>query len=294
MGSHSESELRWQRKVDVSNHGYIGLRDGAITFGYGDNTEHMRMDSSGNVGIGTGSPDEALYVLGDIKLATTASSGVGVLQFGNNSDKVKIAGFDNSNATPNVMTFYTNNNERMRIAAGGSIGIGTSSPASKLEVNGAITCGGNGISYPTVASNFSRGQNKVAFTWTAPNLYGAVDNVVQIIVGTTSDYRLKANDQALTDGLNTVLALRPITYNPVEFDGLIDESRQELGLIAHEVQAIRPSVVTGQKDAVGEDGKPRYQSVNYAGLVPDLIKAIQEQQATISSLEARITALEAN
>ena len=45
--SHSQSELRWQRRVDVSNHGYIGLRDDAITFGYGDNTERMRMRGNG-------------------------------------------------------------------------------------------------------------------------------------------------------------------------------------------------------------------------------------------------------
>jgi hypothetical protein len=45
--SHTESELRWQRKVDVTNQGYIGLRDGVITFGYGDNTERMRMRENG-------------------------------------------------------------------------------------------------------------------------------------------------------------------------------------------------------------------------------------------------------
>jgi hypothetical protein len=51
--SHSSSELRWQRRVDVTNQGYIGLRDGAITFGYGDNTERMRVDSNGNFLVAT-------------------------------------------------------------------------------------------------------------------------------------------------------------------------------------------------------------------------------------------------
>ena len=49
--SHDESELRWQRRVDVSNHGYIGLRNEAITFGYGDNTELMRLNNSGDLTI---------------------------------------------------------------------------------------------------------------------------------------------------------------------------------------------------------------------------------------------------
>lgn len=50
--SHDQSELRWQRKVDVTNHGYIGLRNEAITFGYGNN-ERMRIDASGNLLVGT-------------------------------------------------------------------------------------------------------------------------------------------------------------------------------------------------------------------------------------------------
>jgi len=44
--SHDESELRWQRKVDVTDQGYIGLRNQAITFGYGT-TERMRMRDNG-------------------------------------------------------------------------------------------------------------------------------------------------------------------------------------------------------------------------------------------------------
>jgi len=46
--SHSSSELRLQRKVDVTEQGYVGLRDQAVTFGYGT-TERMRIDSSGRV-----------------------------------------------------------------------------------------------------------------------------------------------------------------------------------------------------------------------------------------------------
>jgi hypothetical protein len=186
--------------------------------------------------------------------------------------------------------------ERMRINSSGFVGIGESSPNHLLTV-GASSAGtgymqvrGAGISYLNSASFAGVSGNFVGFGWASPNIYGTVDNAVSAIVGTASDYRLKANDQPLADGLQTVLALRPITYNPVEFDGTINEDKIELGLIAHEVQAIRPSVVIGEKDAVTEEGKPRYQSVNYAGLVPDLIKAIQEQQAIINDLKARLDA----
>ena len=43
--------MGWKGRVDVSNHGYIGLRNEAITFGYGDNTELMRLNNSGDLTI---------------------------------------------------------------------------------------------------------------------------------------------------------------------------------------------------------------------------------------------------
>ena len=51
--SHSQSEGRLRRKVDTTNHSYLGLRDAAMTFGYGDNTEHMRLNSAGKLSINT-------------------------------------------------------------------------------------------------------------------------------------------------------------------------------------------------------------------------------------------------
>jgi hypothetical protein len=51
--------------------------------------------------------------------------------------------------------------------------------------------------------------------------------------------------------------------------------------------------VTGEKDAVDAEGNPQYQGVDTSFLVATLVKALQEQQATITALEARITALEA-
>jgi hypothetical protein len=204
--------------------------------------------------------------------------------------------FEIENLGTGNIVFRAGGGETMRITSGGPVGIGESNPSHLLTV-GASSAGGSymqvrgaGISYLNSANFAGVGTNFIGFGWASPNIYGTVDNAVSMVVGTTSDYRLKTNMQPLTDGLQTVLALRPITYNPVEFDGTVNEDKIELGLIAHEVQAIRPSVVTGEKDAVTEEGKPRYQSVNYAGLVPDLIKAIQEQQQIIEQLKARLDA----
>jgi hypothetical protein len=103
----------------------------AIKFETGG-SEAMRIDSSGNVGIGTSSPDEVLEVNGDIK---TSGSGFGIIQFGDTSDQTKIVGRDTSHATlPSTMEFYTNSNERLRIDSSGNVGLGTSSPSSRLHV----------------------------------------------------------------------------------------------------------------------------------------------------------------
>jgi hypothetical protein len=264
-------------------------------------------DASGNVGIGTSSPSQKLHVNGNVQLADTVF-GNGSIEVGaqGNGDRASLIDFHSSGAPSTLdlsarinrtggvngtWDFSNTGSGNIDFYQGGSL---------KLSVDGSgATIRSAGISYPTVASTFSSGANRIGFTWRGSDLYGTVDNVVEMVVGSLSDYRLKTNNQPLTEGLKTVLALRPVTYNTISFDGTVDTDKTVVGLIAHEVQAVRPSVVAGEKDAIDNNGNPRYQSVNYAGLVPDLIKAIQEQQAiiqsqadTITAMEVRLTALE--
>jgi hypothetical protein len=58
------------------------------------------------------------------------------------------------------------------------------------------------------------------------------------------------------------------------------------------LQEIVPDCVSGEKDAIDEDGNPKYQGIDVSFLVATLTAAIQEQQALIISLTARIVALE--
>jgi hypothetical protein len=124
------------------------LRASASTVTVGSNTAHnlylrtsnsarMTITADGKVGIGTTSPDEALEVNGDVKISGASSGNAGVLHFGGVSDDVKIAGFDRNSSPTNSMLFYTNTAERMRIDSSGNVGIGTSSPASKIHVSGS-------------------------------------------------------------------------------------------------------------------------------------------------------------
>jgi hypothetical protein len=65
------------------------------------------------------------------------------------------------------------------------------------------------------------------------------------------------------------------------------------GFIAHEFAEVCPHGVIGEKDGVDENADPKYQSMDSSVAIPILTAAIQEQQALITSLTARITALEA-
>ena len=63
------------------------------------------------------------------------------------------------------------------------------------------------------------------------------------------------------------------------------------GFIAHELQAVVPDCVTGEKDAVNEDGSIKPQSIDTSFLVATLTKAIQEQQTLITQLQSDVAAL---
>lgn len=104
---------------------------------------------------------------------------------------------------------------------------------------------------------------------------------------TSSDYRLKENVQPMTGALDTITQLNPVTYT-WKVDGLPGQ-----GFIAHELQAVVPDCVTGEKDAVDAEGNPQYQGVDTSFLVATLVKAIQEQQVLLMELTARVAQLEA-
>ena len=97
---------------------------------------------------------------------------------------------------------------------------------------------------------------------------------------TSSDYRLKENIKPLENGLSRVINL-----NPVKFDWKLNSESSE-GFIAHEVQAIFPEAISGEKD------EERMQGMDYGRITPLLVKAIQEQQVIIEDLKSRIETLE--
>lgn len=106
---------------------------------------------------------------------------------------------------------------------------------------------------------------------------------------TSSDYRLKENVVALTDGKTRLNQLKVNRFNFIK-----DPSITVDGFIAHEVAGVVPEAITGTKDEVDGAGNPVYQGIDQSKLVPLLTAALQEAFAEIAALTARIEALEAN
>jgi len=109
---------------------------------YGVNgAERLRIDSSGNVGIGTTAPQQELHVQSgagteaDIRLSGDAGASGHVTIFHNASE----AGIWNASNT--ALRFATNSTERLRIDSSGNVGIGTDSPQAKLDVRGNCQIG---------------------------------------------------------------------------------------------------------------------------------------------------------
>lgn len=115
-------------------------------------------------------------------------------------------------------------------------------------------------------------------------------NGSSISYNTGSDYRLKENVVALTGAKDRVNQLNTYRFNFISdpTDQVVD------GFLAHEVQAVVPEAITGDKDATFDDGTPKYQQIDQSKIVPLLTAALQEAFAEIAALTARVEALEAN
>ena len=192
----------------------------------------------------------------------------------------------------------TSGTERARITSGGNLLVGTTNAAyatgERFSVAPASGTNGIGIAIGNT-NNVGLGiYNGYTATGTATAVQFQDHNSVvrgSITVttsatayNTSSDYRLKENIQPMTGALAKVSALKPCTYT-WKADGSDGE-----GFIAHELAEVVPQAVTGEKDAVDENGNPQYQGIDTSFLVATLTAAIQEQQVIINQLKARLDA----
>ena len=138
----------------------------------------------------------------------------------------------------------------------------------------------------------------IAFYWDGTQEGYIRYNSGNIELAQVSDYRLKKDVTDMTNGIDKIKLLRPITY---QWNDLTNKPKDVTldGFIAHEVAEVIPQAVMGEKDAVrtDEDGNENVidpQQIEQKHLIPTLTKALQEAIAKIEVLEAEVAALKSS
>jgi hypothetical protein len=319
VGNNGDAAISAIRTADGESALAFGTRGG------GSRLERARIDSSGNLAIGstyalrfntTGSASAKLLTLYSTgtnagtraefqigSAATGSGETTGLIMFGcgastttANAPAIIYSELTASSTSVayGALVFGTANGaastERARIDSSGNLLVGTtSSGGGKVYVVGGASQ--SAILGTTSTLNYAGIQG--AHTVNASNAYVAYfansGSTTGLYISntaawqSTSDERLKTDIQDL-DSTQRLMQLRPRDYLWKSQETSDDPTKRNLGFIAQEVKDIFPELV-----GVSPDGMF---SVEYTGLIAPLVKAIQEQQALITTLTARITALE--
>ena len=328
--------LTFERTISVGGNGVMrsvgntGVVNAQITLGGGpndhmlfetDGAEHMRIDSSGNVGIGTATPTYPLVVSnagnGGIEFVPDAAAGVSqILSY----DRTASA-YDTLRLNALTHEFNTSGTQRMKIDSSGNVLVGKTSSTggtvgAELRATGQIS--GTSANLNPLFLNRTSSSGTAATFAKDGTICGSISVTGSATsYNTSSDYRLKENITPVQGAADIVKAMQPVTYT-FKSDGSWHD-----GFLAHELQELHPRAVIGSKDAMkdeeyevtpaveatydaegveltpavpavmGTRSVPDYQGVDYSKLTPILTAALQEALNKIDALEARLTALEA-
>jgi hypothetical protein len=320
--------------------------------------EAMRIDSSGNVGIGTSSPSTfsaytKLSVLNGVAVGVDASNAgriVGSTTTGTELSYLSMGGNYNIGSTGEIalatttakaMLFGTNGTERMRIDSSGNVRlsagnlywdvagtryisnvgdsssniniqsrgyttfsyggatVGAGTEAMRIDASGNLlvngttvrnsakvsidyngsTNGGMGIN-DTASAN---GSSLIAFL-TGGTFRGGItnNNNTGVLYNVTSDYRLKTVIGSVSNSGQRIDALEPI-----EFEW--NKGGKTKGFLAHKFAEVYPNSVSGEKNAVDENGEPKYQGMQASSseVMADLIAEIQSLRKRVAQLESK-------
>ena len=219
----------------------MGVNLGELTFGAGiaaAGTAQMVLTNTGNVGIGTTSPDVPLSLgsaVTTIKMAVYDTGPDNLFGMGVNSNELTFGANVTANATPQM---FLNTSGTLNVASLAGTGIR----------NVVTDAGGD-------------------------------------LMNSSSDARMKDKIAPLSDGLKEVQALRPVSFNWRQDLQPRYGKQREIGFLAQDVQNVVPEVVGENHDGT--------LSVDYPKLVAVLTKAVQEQQAEITTQTSALTAQQA-
>jgi hypothetical protein len=262
-----------------------GDTSGVLQFQTNGTTAAVTIDTSQNVGIGTTSP---LVPSSGRKVVTLNGTTDAMYNIGVNGTYTGFFYSSASNtqlgsATSIPLQFYTGDVERMRIDSSGNLLLGGTGTGGNLTISGK---GSEGWAVKMLTPINSGTYNFINFCLSNTNQVGSIQsNGSTTSYNTSSDYRLKENIAPMTGALAKVAQLKPVTY-----DWKAGGSSQ--GFIAHELQAVVPDAVTGEKDAVDADGNIKPQGIDTSFLVATLTAAIQELNAKVDAQAVRIAELE--
>jgi hypothetical protein len=264
-----------------------------------NNTERMRIDSSGNVGIGTSSPrggikldvastGESIIAITDLDQANTYGT------IGHNGGLTQFLSRDGSSFGQFIWYGFDGTlfPERMRITSSGEFLVGKA--LSDVATAGFRVLP-SGITYSSITTGSGSTYHMYNTTTSAFGFYVLANGGVANFSGNDvnlSDERTKTNIEVAGSYLDKICSI------PVKLFNYKDEAKGEqrtLGVIAQDVEAVAPEFVNndGWQGTEPEDGVP-LKTIYTTDMMFGMMKAIQEQQTLIENLTTRLNALEGN
>jgi hypothetical protein len=276
------------------------------------NNQKLIVTAEGNVGIGT-SPSTTLEIantgngtagpilrLTNPDVTMSSNQGIGAIEFFNSD-----ATGSGARVATNIQSFAANTSGGGYLTFGVSPNAGTVSEAMRLDASGNLLVGttnaaqdsGDGVKIKkdgtqgrvfVIGSSATSGEGYSMHANGSFRFYvqysGQINSTSQSILG-ISDVSLKENIRDLDRGLEAILALQPRRFDWKNGDG-----NDIMGFVAQEVETVLPELVHDYK----YDSEETKLGLKMGDMIPSLVKAIQEQQETITALTARIEQLENN
>jgi len=298
--------------IDGGNFGRIAAMSASGGLQFWTNAgEALRINSSGNVGIGTTVPAEKLSLYGLTGLSRS-------MALSNDPTYYKLLETINYNSADSynmgfggeVFLQYDGPLGRRATTLGflngtiimnGNVGVGTASPVARFHVVGVdnlatsaalnitnasstsalyVNNAGNvgiGTTAPAYALDVKAGGTGVIARFNSDNNTSCGISASDGTITCTSDERLKKNIEDLNYGLSEINKLRPVSFN---WNSQSDNDPKSMGFLAQEVETILPRLVM-----IDTDG---YKSLSMVGMVPMIVKSIQEQQKQIDDINLKL------